>query len=59
MMLASFRSGGFDMNDEVDDDDGSASMIQDLLMQGAKINMTTDRTGRIFIILKSFCKNLT
>lgn len=46
-MLASFRSGGFDMNDEVDDDDGSASMIQDLLMQGAKINMTTDRTGML------------
>lgn len=37
------------MNDEVDDDDGSVSMIQDLLMQGAKINITTERTGKICI----------
>lgn len=45
LMLASFRSGVLDMTDEVDDDDGSVSMIQDLLMQGAQINMTTERTG--------------
>ncbi|XP_023215803.1 neurogenic locus Notch protein-like [Centruroides sculpturatus] len=45
LMLASFRGGGLDNGEEVEDEDGSVSMIQDLLMQGAKINMTTERTG--------------
>ncbi|KFM62753.1 Neurogenic locus notch-like protein 2, partial [Stegodyphus mimosarum] len=45
LMLASFRGGGIDVIEDGDDDDGSGSMIQDLLMQGAKINMTLERTG--------------
>lgn len=48
-MLASFRSGVngiLELKDEVEDDDGSVSIINDLLMQGAKINITTERTGK-------------
>lgn len=49
LMLASFRSGVngiLELKDEVEDDDGSVSIINDLLMQGAKINITTERTGK-------------
>ncbi|CAG0889382.1 unnamed protein product [Darwinula stevensoni] len=45
-MVASFRGGGLDTGEEEGgDDDGSAQIIQDLLMQGANISATTDRTG--------------
>ncbi|XP_022235577.1 neurogenic locus Notch protein-like [Limulus polyphemus] len=45
LMLASFRGGGLDTGEDAEEDDGSVSMIQDLITQGAKINMTTERTG--------------
>uniref|UniRef100_T1IJR3 Notch n=1 Tax=Strigamia maritima TaxID=126957 RepID=T1IJR3_STRMM len=45
LMLASFRGGGLDTGDEVEEDDGSTVVIQDLLMQGAKLGSATDRTG--------------
>lgn len=45
LMLASFRGGGLDNGEDVEDEDGSVSMIQDLLMQGAKINKITEKTG--------------
>lgn len=46
LMLASFRGGGVDTGEEPGEEDtGSASMIQDLLMQGAQLGSTTEKTG--------------
>ncbi|XP_013776460.2 neurogenic locus Notch protein-like [Limulus polyphemus] len=45
LMLASFRGGVQDSVDDVEEDESSVNMIQDLLSQGAKINMITDCTG--------------
>jgi Notch-like protein len=45
LMLASTRGCGLDNGDEEELDDGSAQILQDLILQGAKLNTTTDRTG--------------
>lgn len=45
LMLASFRGGGLDTGEDGEEEDGSASMIQDLLMQGAQLASTTEKTG--------------
>lgn len=62
LMLASFRGGGLDVMEEgEEEDDGSGNMIQDLLMQGANINMTTERTGKFhlsFFLKLNYNKNL-
>ncbi|UYV71292.1 N [Cordylochernes scorpioides] len=45
LMLASFRGGGLDTGEDVEEDDGSASMIQDLLIQGANVHKVAEKTG--------------
>ena len=44
LMIASYRGNGLD-NGEDDEEDGSAAIVQDLLMQGAIPNATMDKTG--------------
>ena len=44
LMIASYRGNGLDTGED-DEEDGSAAIIQDLLMQGAKPNATMDKTG--------------
>ena len=46
LMIASYRGNGVDTGeDDGAEEDGSAAIIQDLLMQGAKPNATMDKTG--------------
>lgn len=47
LMCASCRGGGIDMLEEGEEEEGtSGNMVQDLLLQGADINMTLDKTGK-------------
>lgn len=51
-MCASCRGGGIDMLEEGEEEEGtSGNMVQDLLLQGADINMTLDKTGKLIIHL--------
>jgi Notch-like protein len=55
LMLASFRGGGLDTGDLVEDidDETSPAVIQDLIAQGAKLNAQMDKTGETPLHLAS------
>lgn len=45
LMVAAVRGGGLDTGEEEDESDGTATVIADLVAQGADLNATTDKSG--------------
>lgn len=47
LMVAAARGGGFETGEEEVEDDGTAQVISDLVAQGAQLNATMDKTGKV------------